>query len=313
MPTAPTDREIRAARPARNHVDASRPYAYLVEPERTAAGAIEDVATIFLTNRECPFRCLMCDLWKNTLEQSVSPGDIPRQIEFALNELPLAQHIKLYNSGNFFDPLAIPRADREAIAKLVAPFKTVIVENHPRFCTEDCLRFRDLTDTELEVAIGLETVHEGVLSRLNKQMTLADFERAVLFLRTHGISVRAFILLRPPYLNEQQGVDWAIRSIEFATSIGVGCCAVIPTRAGNGIMEVLQARGEYSPPDIRSMEAVLDAGLKWNRGRVFVDLWDVERFSHCAKCGPARIQRLQRMNLSQEIVPHIHCACESPT
>src|SRR5690242_14921790 len=92
LPLAPTDREIRAARPPRNRVGASRPYAYLVEPERTAAGVVEDVATIFLTNRECPFRCLMCDLWKNTLEHSVTRGDVPRQIEFALGQLPPAQH-----------------------------------------------------------------------------------------------------------------------------------------------------------------------------------------------------------------------------
>ena len=32
---------------------------------------------------------------------------------------------------------------------------------------------------QLEVALGLETVHPEVLARLNKQMTLDDFARAV--------------------------------------------------------------------------------------------------------------------------------------
>ncbi|HMC65711.1 MAG TPA: hypothetical protein VKI65_12295, partial [Gemmataceae bacterium] len=63
------DARIVALRPPKNAVDPSRPYAFLVEPERTREGTVEDTAAVFLTNRECPFRCLMCDLWKNTTDQ----------------------------------------------------------------------------------------------------------------------------------------------------------------------------------------------------------------------------------------------------
>src|SRR5687768_3199995 len=130
----PTDRQILAARGPKNEVDPQRPYACLVEEERTAAGAVEPLATIFLTNRECPLRCTYCDLWKNTTDQRVSAGDMPAQIDFALARLAPARHVKLYNSGNFFDPQAIPREDHRAIADRVRGFQTVIVENHPLFC-----------------------------------------------------------------------------------------------------------------------------------------------------------------------------------
>ena len=33
-------------------------------------------AVVFLTNRECPFRCVMCDLWMNTLDETVPRGAI---------------------------------------------------------------------------------------------------------------------------------------------------------------------------------------------------------------------------------------------
>ena len=79
-----------------------------------------DVATLFLTNRECPYRCLMCDLWKNTLTETVPIGAIPAQIDYALGQLPPARQIKLYNSGSFFDPHAIPPQDHPAIAAQVA-------------------------------------------------------------------------------------------------------------------------------------------------------------------------------------------------
>ncbi len=49
------------------------------------------------------------DLWKNTLEQTVPPRAIPAQIEYALGRLPPARDIKLYNSGSFYNPRAIPR------------------------------------------------------------------------------------------------------------------------------------------------------------------------------------------------------------
>ncbi len=305
----PSTAEILAARPAKNSVDAYRPWAYLVEPECTADGHVEDVATIFLTNRECPYQCLMCDLWKNTTDLSVPVGAILEQIRYALSQLSPARHIKLYNSGNFFDRQAIPPEDYVAIARLVAGFATVIVENHPRLCGDECLRFRDLIDGQLEVALGLETIHPDVLPRLNKRMTVEDFARVVRFLTDHDIATRAFILLRPPFMTEAEGLDWAIRSLEFAFDAGVRCCSVIPTRDGNGIMEQLHAAGEFTPPSLSSLEEVLASGLRMRRGRVLVDLWDVERFATCPRCGPARRDRLQQMNLTQRLQPAVSCDC----
>lgn len=305
----PATLEILAARPAKNRVDPLAPYAFLIEPERSAAGVVEDVATIFLTNRECPFQCLMCDLWKNTTDDRVPVGAIPAQIDYALARLPPAQSIKLYNSGNFFDKQAIPPEDYGQIAQRVRQFNKVIVENHPRLCGPPCVEFRDLIGTRLEVALGLETIHPQVLPALNKQMTLDDIARATEFLLAHDIAVRAFILLRPPFLTEAEGVEWAIRSIEYAFALGVQCVSVIPTRGGNGIMESLAAQGEFEPPRIASLEQVLEAGLAMNRGRVFVDLWDVERFFDCQACGPARAARLREMNLSQAELPPVVCDC----
>lgn len=300
---------IVAARPPKNSVDVRRPYAYLVEQEPTAGGEVVDVATIFLTNRECPWRCLMCDLWKNTIAEPTPEGAIPEQIDFALERLGPARHIKLYNSGNFFDAHAIRPQDHRAIAQRVHAFDRVIVENHPKLCDEACSRFRDACGVELEVAMGLETVHPDLLPRLNKGMTLDDFARAVDFLLASCISVRAFILLRPPFLTESEGIEWAIQSLEYAFSLGVACCAVIPTRGGNGILERLSAAGQFTPPSIRSLEHVLEHGLSLGGGLVLADLWDIERFYDCARCGPRRAARLAEMNLTQRVLPAVTCEC----
>lgn len=310
-----TDSAILDARPSRAVLDVRRPSAFFVEPEHSAEGKIEDVATLFLTNRECPFRCLMCDLWKHTTSETVPVGAIPEQIDYALSQLGPAKHIKLYNSGNFFDPRAIPVEDHQEIVTRCRDFTSVIVENHPRLTDSRCLTFRDAlaeTGTKLEIALGLETVHPQVLPKLNKRMTPDDFAKAAEFLVDAGIRVRAFILLRPPFLSEAEGVEWALRSIEFAFNCGVDCCAVIPTRGGNGIMEQLNALGHYAPPAISSLEEVLASGLSMRRGRVFVDLWDARRFGTCSTCIDARIARLHHMNLHQTPASPIACSlCNS--
>lgn len=290
---------ILAQRPPRNAVSPDRPYAFLVEPEAAPGGGVVDVATIFLTNRECPFRCLFCDLWKNTLETSVAPGQIPQQIRAALAQLPPAQHLKLYNAGNFFDARAIPPDDFGEIARLAAPFDRVIVECHPRLIGRRCWEFRRLLRGQLEVALGLETVHPDVLPRLNKQMTLDDFTIAVQALHAERIAVRTFILVRPPFLSDDEGLEWAKRTLDYAFSLGVQCCSLIPTRAGNGALDELGRLGQFAPPSLDCIEQAFEYGLALRKGRVLLDLWDIERLSSDTE----RIARLARMNLTQQVEP----------
>ena len=306
-----SDQWIVSTRGDKNIVDPRKPYAWLVEKERTPAGIVEDTAIIFLTNRECTFHCLMCDLWKNTTDVSVPSGAIPDQIEWVLERVQNVKHLKLYNSGSFFDGQAIPEEDYPRIASLVSHFETVIVESHPKLIGERCLRFRDMLKPDLHVAIGLETVNPDLLLRLNKKMTLQDFTHSVSFLNSHEILTRAFILLRPPFLTEQEGIHWAERSLDFAFRIGVECCTIIAVREGNGAMDHLLRQGLFSRPDIRSLESVLEYGIGLNSGRVFADLWDLNLFSSCDKCFEKRNNRLNEINLNQRIIDPVHCDSDS--
>ncbi len=294
------DQWILARRGPRAQVDPQKPYAFLVEPECQFDGTLEDVATIFITNKECPFRCLMCDLWTHTTTTSVPSGAIPRQIQYALERLPPAPHIKLYNAGNFFDAKAIPPRDLPGAAELVKHHRTVIIECHPRLISRRCLDFADRINGRLEVALGLETVDPNVLPRLNKRMTLEDFQEAARFLIENNIAVRAFILLRAPFQSEADGLRWAKRSIDFAFECGVECCVIIPTRPGNGAMDELQAAGRFAPPSLSSLEEAVTYGISQRKGRVFADLWDAKRFI-TSPDDVARIERLAFMNATQRM------------
>lgn len=300
---------IRSLRGERAMTDPYLPYGWFNEKERSLNGTVDEVSTILLTNRECPYSCLMCDLWKHTTTGTVDAGAIPEQIEFALKRLPPARQLKLYNGGSFFDPGAIPVKDYPRIASLSAGFENLLVESHPAFIGERCLEFSRMLEPVLQVAIGLETVHPEVLPLLNKGMTLEDFSRAVALLRANGITVRAFILLRPPFLSEEEGVEWACRSIDFAFDCGVNICSVIPVRAGNGALDHLAAEGFFHRPSIHSLERVTAYGTGLKRGVVLADLWDLEIFSGCDSCFEPRKERLTRMNLTQEPLEPVRCTC----
>jgi radical SAM enzyme (TIGR01210 family) len=311
FPTEPHERSqwIIDQRPARTKLDPYQPYAFLVEEECSASREVVPVATIFLTNRECPWRCAMCDLWKNTLTHSVPRGAIPKQIDYALARLRGTRQVKLYNSGSFFDEQAIPREDYSAIAEQVIDFDRTIVECHPFLVTDHCLSFRDLISGRLEIAMGLETAHPETLERLNKRMTLKQFAKAARFLQDNEIDLRVFILVQPPFMRAEESLEWAQRSLDFAFDCGATAATLIPTRGGNGAMEALARQGEFLPPSLATVEAAASHGLSLQRGRVFVDLWDIRTRAHvCRDCIDARVSRLHQMNLYQRAIPMIECS-----
>jgi len=304
------NKEIEKLRSSKNSLDPNIPYHFLHEQEPDQEGELQRVNTIFLTSKECSFKCLMCDLWKNTLDGPTPPGAILRQLDYALERLPEADVIKLYNNGNFFDPKAIPTSDYPGIIERLKSYKRIIVENHPKLSGNNCVEFSERINGKLEIAMGLESIHPNVLSNLNKQITPEDFKNATIFLRSHEIDVRAFILLNPPCLtDEDENIEWAFKSVQFAFDSGVGCCSIIPTRPGNGIMEVLQKEGHYVPPTMDALEKIFERALALQRGRVFVDTWDIGFLSNCPDCFEARKHRLETMNLNQKIYQPIACSC----
>jgi len=273
-------------------LEVTRPHAAFVEPERTRRSLVEDVATLLLVNRECPFRCVMCDLWKYTTAEKVPDGAVAAQVASGLASLPPTRHVKLYNAGNFFDARAVPSHDLPLIAGRVKDHETVIVECHPSLVGPRVAEFARRLSGALDVAMGLETIDPAVLPRLNKRMTLDGFRRAVDYCRDKGMHVRAFIIVRLPGQSEEEGRHWALASVEWAFDAGVECCAVIPARAGNGTMEELSRLGLFTPPSLESLEWVLTQSVRLGRGRVFADTWNLD---------PATAARLRRINHEQAV------------
>ena len=114
------DRFVLARRPSRPPLDPRAHQGVVIELERAPDGTCVETATVFLTGRECPWRCVMCDLWTHTTATDTPAGAIPLQITRAIDTMRQAPVmpavIKLYNAGSFFDGHAVPPQDDQTIA-----------------------------------------------------------------------------------------------------------------------------------------------------------------------------------------------------
>ena len=328
--TAPESRRgesarIRGLRPPRNPVDPFLPHNHLWEEERAREGGTRRALTIFLTGAECPFTCLFCDLWRGTLDGPTPGGAIPAQIEGVLGRqttLPEVAALKLYNASNFFDARAVPPEDYAHICELADPFSRVTVECHPRLIAPRrgalpvgaryCIDLADRLDGDLEVAMGLETVHPVVFPRLNKGMEIADFDRAAEFLRGHGIGVRAFVLIGLPFVSMREARMWALRSVTHALEAGAERVSLIPLRSGNGALDALGVEGELDSVRLEDLEQTLmealEVALRLGGGIVEADLWDARALAECDSCADARLRRLAEMNSSGVVSRRSSCA-----
>ena len=292
-------------------VDPWQPNGWLREAERASDGRCVSILTIFLRGAECPFNCVFCDLWRQTLDGPTPRGAIPRQIAAAIAAAgpPTAKVVKLYNASNFFDPIAVPQEDDQEIAELLCPFDRVIVESHPRFIQGRCLEFADRLGGALEVAIGLETADADILARLDKRMTLNMVANAAATLRFARIGLRFFLLVPPPFVAAADAVASTQRSVTYAAGLGADHIALIPTRT-----ESMRADIERRTlaPTLGMVEDALDVCHETPDVVVSVDLWNIERLAGCSRCAAERVDRLRAINLTGHHVARVPCrACAS--
>ncbi|KAF5084938.1 hypothetical protein DSECCO2_72600 [anaerobic digester metagenome] len=232
-------------------------------------GRILDTLTVIFRSGGCSWnRCRMCgyrherypDLPRDELAERMI-----RQVRWVKENFRDEDYqvLKIFTSGSFFDPGEVPPDVRRAVAEAFRG-KAVIAETRPEYVEADAVReFREGIDTgdwdkPLHIAVGLETTNDLIRERsIDKGFSYADFLRAAEVAHAAGAGMKAYLLMKPPFLTEREARDDMIRSIRdvapVADSISMNLCTV----QSRTEVEHLWKQHAYRPPYLWSVLDVL--------------------------------------------------------
>ncbi len=293
-----------------------------VEPEAIGDERVPAFVLILKT-RGCYWAdvkgCSMCGYSKDTLGRSATPGELAAQLERAARRYRNEPYVKIYTSGSFLDDREVDPASRLAVVRAFSNARRLLFETLPEFPTDAALGpLKEAFPGELEVALGLESTDPVVLRRyVNKGASPAEYLAAADRVRALGARAKGYLLLKPPYLTEEEAVQDVVRSIVTAAE-HFDALSINPVHIQNGtVVEWLYHRGRYRPPWLWSVVEGLARGAR-ARGSArlvsFPTAGGLARGPHnCGACDARVLAAIQEASLDQRFdgLADLDCACRS--
>ena len=262
--------------------DPTEPTRVWLDEDNTPDGVYHSL-TIILNTGGCRWAraggCTMCGYVAESVDGgTVAHEDLLTQLDACLEyereqlgadpDAPdRAGLVKIYTSGSFLDEREIPAETRRAVAETFADRDRIVVESLPDFV--DRGKIREFTERGLDtdVAVGLETATDRVRhDAVNKYFDFAAFQAACSETPAAGTAdadagVKAYLLMKPPFLAEPDAVADMTRSIRRCA--GVEGCHTVSMNPCNvqrhTMVEELYHDGGYRPPWLWSVCATLEA------------------------------------------------------
>jgi hypothetical protein len=208
--------------------------------------------------------CSMCGYYTETLAKRPAPAAYIRQIERVVELAPEgAEVLKIYTSGSFLDEREVQAEAQRAIVDLAAKrYRRLLVESRPEFVTDDRVKPLLGRGVELEVAFGLETANDRVLNEtVNKGNTAQENREGALRARALGARVKSYLLLKPPFLTEDEALEDCVASAVYASAFS-DTVSVNPVNIHRGtLVERLFFDGAYRPPWLWTVAEVMRRAL----------------------------------------------------
>lgn len=253
----------------------------------------------------------------------VSPGreELLLQLRSALLKAPGEGFVlKLFTSGSFFDPKEVAVGVQEEILRCLQQHvgvRKVVVETRPEFVDDESLgRACSVFFKPFEIAVGLESASDLVRSFcVNKGFTFDDFRKACRIAARWGVSVKAYLLLKPPFLSEGDAIRDAVESVSRVA----GCVQMVSLNVCNvqrgTLVEWLYRRGGYRPPWLWSVVEVLKMAKRANPGVVLISdpvgAGSLRGPSNCGECSGVVAGLIREFSLSQDpgVFEGVGCDC----
>jgi radical SAM enzyme (TIGR01210 family) len=316
-------REVRAEND--QQYDPEEPTRVWIDEDLTPDG-VRDSLTIILNTGGCRWAraggCTMCGYVAESVDGgAVSHTALAEQLDAALTHeaesvsepCPL---VKIYTSGSFLDEREVGPETRALVAETFADRERVVVESLPDFV--EPTKCRDFTDrgVALDVAIGLETATDRVRHDcVNKYFDFADYEAAADAAAAADAGIKAYLLLKPPFLAESEAVEDMVSSIrrcaEVAHTVSMNPCNV----QRYTMVEDLHHAGGYRPPWLWSVAHILERTTDVDAIVVSDPVGHgSDRGPHnCGECDDRVQTAIKDFDLRQDpsVFEEVECACEA--
>jgi len=300
--------------------------------EEIFGGVNYERAVIYLMSNGCEWAlksahgCVMCGhVAKQTRRDKAIPvDDYLKQFDEVFEKIDFKKYpiLNLYNNGSFINDNEIPPEARRGILKKVnsnPDIKMLVLETRPEFVTrEKITEIKGLIpDKHVELGVGLEIkddFYRGIC--INKGFSLRRFKEAADII-TQQLHLRTYVLLKPLFLTEREGIEQAIETIEYAfaagaTTVSLEACTI----QDYTLMKYLYERHLYSPPWLWSILEVLK-GVK-TPGKLIVGLFKFFPLpqavpNNCECCNEKVMERMVQYNrtLDSEVFKGLTCGCKT--
>jgi radical SAM enzyme (TIGR01210 family) len=202
--------------------------------------------------------------------------------------------------------------------------RKVAFESLPGFIQEDTFPKLTRHVPLLEVGIGVESSNDRVLTdSINKGHGFGTFPKAAKICRDHGVSVKAYLMCKPPYLTEADALADATQTIIDAAPYS-NVVSLNPTNIqGRTVVDALFKRGGYRATWLWTLVHALLEGDKVARDAGYTGIIksDViaagkERGAHnCRECNDRVVKYMKKYKDTQDrkwlemCLEKVQCKC----
>ena len=285
-----------------------RPQASVWTEEELLDGKRIRCLTIILRTSGCRWwretgGCIMCGYNEAASDPTINEEEIALQFEQAWKSFDYHSIVKVYTSGSFLDEQEIPPLVRDAILKRAREADTkLLFESRPEFVDSEVMEQCLCLCPNIELALGLESANDEILSKsINKGLSFDGYLRAAQTTIDAGATVRTYVLLKPPYLAEQEAISDVLDSINRVSKYS-RVISINPVNVQRRTpIEKLWNRWAYRPPWLWSVVEVLRRGAVAH-SLLIASLVGAgsERGAHnCGCCDSDVIAAIDGFNLSQ--------------
>lgn len=273
--------------------------------------------------------CTMCGFYDATsMGNNISAEDYISQFNHVIDEIDLNDYpiVGIYNDGNFFNENEIPMNAVEEICRLLNNFKKVkkvVIESRIEYVPFERIQKvkKCLNNKQIEVAFGFESIDNQVINLcINKGFSLNRFGQLYNAFQSNGFSMKPYLLLKPPFLTEQESINDVLSTIDYLSLKGIRYIDLEVTMVQKyTLVHELWKRNLYQPPMLWSIIDIISKYKKKHKDKINLYIsptkYSVEAIDsakNCIKCDEEVVDYIDQYNkdFKADSINELYCNCK---